>query len=117
MKTKPVIGQTIFSLNVGNAARYGRTKGLTPYVVASVGRKYFTFEGRHDLRFYIDTWREKTDYSSSHQLYESAQDYIDLCKRQGAIDYIESCFKYGSCTKEVSLSDIIKIKGILKSYE
>ncbi len=38
---KPAVGQVLYSLNVGNAAR-GRERVLTPVVVIKVGRKYFT---------------------------------------------------------------------------
>ena len=40
MKTKPVVGQVLYSLNVGNAAR-NCGQVLTPVTVVSVGRKYF----------------------------------------------------------------------------
>lgn len=77
---KPVVGQTVWSLNVGNAAR-NRKQELTPLIVRGVGRKYFTCSHEqspnHLITFHLDTWREKTNYSADHSLYTNPQDWED----------------------------------------
>ena len=87
-KEKPKVGQIIFSLNVGNAYRssWGHSQKLTEYEVSRVGRKYFYIvetgreyrDERHkrgfEIAFEVDTWQQKTDYSSDHLLYECKND-------------------------------------------
>lgn len=80
-RTKPVVGQVVYSLNVGNAARRTPQK-LTPLKVAKVGRKLFyaSESGAMDwgaTPFCLEDWREKTEYCASHQLYTSEQEYLD----------------------------------------
>jgi hypothetical protein len=72
---KPEVGQVVYSLNVGNAAR-GREQELTPMEVIKVGKKYFTCvssEWSREIKFHLDTWKEKTEYSSNHKLYDSPE--------------------------------------------
>ncbi len=81
-RPKPTVGQTLFDLNVGNAARRG-PQVLTKVVVTKVGRKYFTCKEPGDPAWYDGTeyhlgdWRERTSYSSEHQLYVSEQERED----------------------------------------
>lgn len=80
----PVVGQTVWSLNVGNAARH-REQKLTPTVVRKVGRKYFECSPETSpnwrTTFHLDTWREKTDYCVDQNLYASPQDWEDERER------------------------------------
>tara|TARA_R110000772_G_scaffold162415_3_gene273637 strand:- start:490 stop:858 length:369 start_codon:yes stop_codon:yes gene_type:complete len=77
MKNKPTVGQIIFSLNVGNAAR-GCEQVLTAIKVTKVGRKYFTAgEGWRANQFHLSDWRENTDYTASEKLYESELEWSD----------------------------------------
>jgi len=79
MKRKPILGESLFSLNIGNAARYA-PPSLTPVHVSKVGRKYFECselgERSHRISKYdLITWREVTDYIANSALYETAEEY------------------------------------------
>lgn len=59
-RKKPEVGQVVYSLNVGNAAR-NREQVLTPLKVTKVGRKYFTaledgYPDHLSVQFHIDSW-------------------------------------------------------------
>lgn len=61
MKSKPKVGQTLYSLNIGNACRNCEQK-LTPVKVVKVGSKYFECleDGYHRPTVYhLDGWYEK----------------------------------------------------------
>lgn len=65
MKRKPIVGETLFSLNVGNDARHGVPQILTPMVVKSVGKKYFKLsrpESNWTVEFYLEDWSQKTEF-------------------------------------------------------
>lgn len=87
-RRRPVVGETLYSLNVGNASR--RTpQVLTPVEVVSVGRRYFScsepryLDSEHMWTvFRLDTWQQKTDYTPDEALYESEQEYLD--EKEGA---------------------------------
>jgi len=92
MKPKPVLGQTIYSLNVGNVARNMEQK-LTPVVVKKVGRKYFTAGEPNgswsDHEYHIDTWMERCCGSPTSWLYETEQEWLDKKEKQEAIDFVK----------------------------
>jgi hypothetical protein len=74
----PVVGQTLFSLNVNNAAR-GCLQELTEMVVTTVGRKYFTCKaktGWPEFTYHIDGWRQKSDFSPVSVLYLNKLEYV-----------------------------------------
>ena len=80
-REKPVVGQALYSLNVGNRARH-REQVLTPVKVVKVGRKYFTTEiegGRFPdpTQFHISDWLEKSDYMAGQRLYATKQEWLD----------------------------------------
>jgi hypothetical protein len=113
MKPTPTIGQTLYSLNVGNAARRV-PQTLTPVIVTKVGRKYFTTgEGWQATQYHIGDWREKTDFSPNSHLYASEQEYADekesdeLCRRIG------KAFEYGRNAKALPLEALRRIEGII----
>jgi len=76
-RPKPEVGQTLYSLNVGNASR-GRGQVLTPVKVTKVGRKYFyaAAEGREDYptTFHLGSWHERTEYTANQKLYADPQE-------------------------------------------
>jgi hypothetical protein len=75
----PKVGDMVYLLNVGNNAR-NRNQELSPAKVVKVGRKLITvkLEGNwRDIQFYIESGREKTDFSSGWRLYLSQQDWED----------------------------------------
>ena len=71
-KPKPIVGQKLYSLNVGNAAR-GRAQFLTEVEVIKVGRKYFSCKevgGWQDFEYRLSDWGQKTNFSATSFLYE-----------------------------------------------
>lgn len=99
MKPKPTVGQTLFSLNIGNAARRGCEQVLTPVVVFSVGRKYFTAckpgneQYAHlQTKYHLDSWDEVTHYSPNSHLYAAAQDWHDEKEATELHDRIRKAF-------------------------
>ncbi len=77
MRDKPEIGQTLFSLNVGNAARH-KKQVLTPVKVTKVGRKYFTVgEDWIETQYHLDDWQEKSEYIAGSVLFASEQEWED----------------------------------------
>lgn len=82
-RKKPVVGQTLYALNVGNNARH-REQELKPVIVVSVGRKYFKAipeeyknAAHMAIEYELEDWRERTDYTPGWRLYESAQAWSD----------------------------------------
>lgn len=119
MKRKPQIGETLYSLNIGNAARY-REQKLTPMVVTAVGRKYFSLkqEGWNiTVDFHLDTWRQKTNYCEDHKLYETEQEWLDEKEEEKICQFLESSFRYGQNLLKVSLDDLRVMKDTLNKYE
>ena len=79
-KPNPIVGQTLYRLNIGNAAR-NREQVLTPVIVTKVGRKYFTaqpddksYEARD---YHLGSWRQKTEYSADSELYTDPKEWED----------------------------------------
>ena len=110
---KPEVGETLFSLNIGNAART-REQVLTPVVVAKVGRKYFTVgEGWKETKYRLSDWRQVTDYSPDSCLYESEQEFEDEKECRVLAGAISEAFKYGRRTQGLSLAALRKIHAIV----
>ena len=110
---KPEVGETLFSLNIGNAAR-NREQVLTPVVVAKVGRKYFTAgEGLNEAKYRLSDWRQVTDYSPNSFLYESEREFEDEKECSDLAGAISEAFKYGRRTQGLSLAALRKIHAIV----
>lgn len=79
-KRRPVVGETLYDLNIGNAAR-GRPQTLKPVIVRTVGRKYFSCSPEKypgiTTEYHLDTWLEKSDYCRDHQLYEGEWEWLE----------------------------------------
>lgn len=115
---KPVVGQTVYSLNVGFAAR-GKAKKLTEYTVSKVGRKYFKLKGENGMetycRFRISDWKEDTEYTPEHKLYpsekawEEDKELIELSKYISG--FFRSCF--GARAEDLTIEQLRKIKSII----
>ena len=115
MKGKPVVGQTLYSLNVGDEAR-GCEQKLTEVTVRKVGRKYFTCVEsgyHHGKEYHIDGWREKTNYGIGSVLYESKQAWEDDKESSIICKEIYSSFEYGRNNDNVSLENLRLISGML----
>jgi len=113
MREKPKIGQILYSLNVGNAARYGREQKLTPVTVTKVGRKYFYCKvGNYlETQYHLKTWKD-TGQNIGSVLYLNAEEWeieketIKICK------FLSSSFNYGRNVKGINyktLQDIEKL--------
>lgn len=115
MKRKPIVGETLFSVNIGNATSRYQPQKLTPMVVSAVGKKYFTLESPHGkgAQFHLDTWREKTEYCENHKLYETEQDWLDEAEEREICKMIGDSFQYGDNNKNLSIEALRKIKDIL----
>ena len=114
MNQKPVVGQRLFALNVGNSARTA-PQVLVPVTVVSVGRKYFTVK-RDDLswwecKFYVDSWREVSNYSANYALYATEQEWKDEKESIELWKAIRPTLD--TYTPSIPLDAIRKIKAIL----
>jgi hypothetical protein len=121
MKPKPKVGDRVFSLNVGNAAR-GCAEKLTPVVVKSVGRKYFQVESPIGERigateFNLDDWHERSKYSASARILSSEQEWRDEKDAKQIFDKIRTEFSAWTPPKHILLSDLRAISEILKQAE
>lgn len=113
---------TLYSLNVGNAARGKVKRELTRYRVTSIGRKYFKIirddaTGWRELEFHIDSWSENTRYSSDHKLYADPQDWEDEKTEADLSNMIYKAFDYGRNNLNLSLDRLEKIVAIIKQSE
>lgn len=117
MKPKPVVGQELFMLNIGNAAR-NREQVLRHVKVVAVGRKYFAVQTsdkwEHEYQFHVDTWAEKTNYSPCYCLYETAQEWEDEKEANDLFSAIrkEHFERYGR--GKLSLHQLRKIAEIVE---
>lgn len=113
MKPKPTVGQTLYSLNIGNSAR-GTPQVLTPVIVTKVGRKYFTVgEDWQAVEYHIENWRQKTDYSATSYLYESEKEYHDEKEAAQILDMLRDTFQYRMRAGNIPLEKLRAIRDIL----
>jgi len=114
---KPKAGDILYSLNIGNAARK-REQKLTPFVVKKVGRKYFTAgpEGEKkwmDNQYYLDDWRQKSEYNACSRLYKTKQDWEDKKEATIICLKLKNYFEYGRNVKNLSLECLRAIESIV----
>lgn len=114
---KPEVGQRLYSLNVGSAAR-GREQVLTPVTVTKVGRKYFSCledvyaKSPHmSVEYHLDNWRQRTEYTPSSILYISKDEWENEKRRIELNFKISEAFRYGS--RNFTLEQLEKINDIL----
>jgi hypothetical protein len=116
MKPKPTIGQTLFSLNVGNTARRGVEQKLTKMTVTKVGSKYFYCvpEGwRTEVCFRISDWRENTEFCSNHHLYETEQQYLDEKEAADIFSWLRESYFAVFAQNKLTLEQLKAIKQLL----
>lgn len=82
-KPRPVLGQTLYALNINNNAR-SQPQELRPVQVLSVGRKYFKavpveYIDRPGMaiEYELNGWRERTQYTPNWRLYASEKEWHD----------------------------------------
>jgi len=113
---KPNVGDKLYSLNIGNAARHCE-QVLTEVIVKKVGRKYFIAgiadTSYADRKYLIDSWYQENDgYIADSLLYETKEEYETECETRVICQKISKIFEYGKNTKSLSLKklrDIIQI--------
>lgn len=120
MNQKVTVGQKLFSLNVGNAARH-RVQILTPVVVTKVGRKYFTVKTDDkygfETEYNLEDWEENTEYTRNSVLYETEQQWYDE-KELGAIcQHISKAFEHGRNQRNLSIGTIRAISELIYSNQ
>ena len=118
---KPEIGQVLYSLNIGDAARH-RKQELKKVTVSFVGRKYFkvVVDGSGWERQYrIDDWHETYEYGSSNsRLFTSLQAWEDDKGKTVLLKEFRDIFGFGGgLPVHLSLNDCKKIKQILTEAE
>ena len=116
MKRKPIKGEILYDLNIGNATSRWREQVLTPVVVTSVGNKYFKCspDGRSSLEttYYIENWKQKTDYCQDHKLYENPQDWYDEKESTEIYNKLREIFVY-NYKNNIPLETLRAIKSLL----
>ena len=121
MKEPPKVGQTVYSLNVGNAAGRNREQKLTPMVVSSVGKKYFRcryvgwedLNGAYEVQVRLNNWYEKTDFCCDHHFYSTEQEWLDEKESDGIRHELWKAFEYGGNPRNVNLETLRKIKELI----
>ena len=116
---KPVVGQKLFSLKIGNAARRTEQTSLTPVIVKKVGRKYFVCGEENsgdwsDFQYYLDSWQQKTEYTADSILYKTEQEWLDEHEERKLSEQIENTFKVGKNLYNLPLESLRKIVEIIE---
>lgn len=130
MKTQKLeIGQTLFFVPIGNAARGGKAGQIFEATVATIGNKFFTVkcDGMRDGRFHIGSLlHDGGQYSSNYQGYLSKQAILDEKEQLKLIEEIRRVVgTYGKTNLSFdqckAISAIIKgeddINGLLLAVE
>lgn len=114
---KPKVGDIVYSLNVGNAAR-SRKKELTEFVVQKVGRKYF-YAGKEGCpkwmmyKYDLESWHEVNNYSATSKLYKSKQEYLEQGEMQEICASIAKIFDWGKNHRHLNLETLRKIRELM----
>ena len=122
-RQKPKVGDILYSLNVGNAARHEEQK-LTKKLVVKVGRKYFyvakpEYAERDNMwtAFWIKNWRQKTDFSETESLYGSKREWEDHRESAAICRKVIDAFEYGRNNWDLSIDQLRKIEAIMEGCE
>ena len=115
-KQIPKVGQTLYSLNVGNASRR-IPQVLTEVIVERVGRKYFTTrrpDGHIETSFRLEDWEENAGgYAPNAKLYESPQQWEDEKEEKQICREIRDAFEFGGNQRALQLHHLRAIKAII----
>lgn len=115
----PTVGQIIYSLNTGNAAR-NREQVLTPVKVVKVGRKYFTTQRLDDTsgwsatEYYLEDWSEKSDFMANSCLYASEESLVTERQQRELVKKIEDLVNRRMLHK-TSVDDLQTVLSLLTS--
>jgi len=95
---KPQIGQTLYRLPIGNRRHRGVEPTLTPVIVKSVGRKYFSVhpDGVEwgETKHHIDSGLEVSDCSSGYAIYHTEQEHHDEVELNRLNSNLQRAFNY-----------------------
>ena len=118
MKRKPIVGETLYSLNIGNAVRL-REQVLTPVKVLSVGRKYFKCAAdgweHSPTEYRLENWVQRTEYSADSQLFESERAWIDEKEASDLHKRIVAAFSLYPRRELIPLEKLRAINSILEA--
>jgi hypothetical protein len=118
MKKKTVeVGQTVYSLPIGNAARYS-SQVLTPRIVTKVGRKYFYYEQYgNPIKISLEDFCEYAgEYISNVKVYLSEQEWSD--EKVATKLLAEVRRKVGMrCTEALTITQLKAILSILEEED
>lgn len=118
MNTTPKVGQTLYSLNIGNASRH-TPQVLTPVIVRKVGRKYFLCSSESSPclthKYHIHGWREEcSGYQARSALYITPQKWEDDKEISAICEFVNKQFNYGKCPDGMTLSALRAVKEIIE---
>jgi hypothetical protein len=120
---KPVIGETLYILNIGNNARH-TPQVLKPCKVEVIGRKYFTVEvenqgyGSFKHEFTLGDWKQATGgYDATYALYEIPQQWEDQKERRNLLQKISQRFEYGYRGENIPLANLRKIATLMEETD
>lgn len=110
----PILGSTLWLLNIGNAARHTPQK-FTPVTVLTVGRKYFTVGEpggpKHlHVTFHLEHWREKSEYSANHACYPNPESWENEKEAAEINDLLRKTFQYSG--SKLTLDQLRRMKTI-----
>lgn len=109
---KPKVGETLYMLNINNAAHH-KAQVLVPVKVVNVGRKYFGVTyGKCCDEFIIDNWHQNTRCSPNYRLFEKEQEWLDERDHDALTKSIREAFShYGKST--LSLDQLRRIQSVI----
>ena len=117
MKRKPVVGEILFSLNVGNSSRH-TPQVLKPVKVCKIGRKYFSTHSPDcdwlKTQFRLSDWTEHTEYSGNSRLYETEQEWEDEKEARKLNEKIHLKFRYATSNSNLSIETLRKIVQLIQ---
>ncbi|NEN87941.1 MAG: hypothetical protein F6K48_03065 [Okeania sp. SIO3H1] len=117
MPHKPKVGDVLYSLPVNNAARRDKNPTPSKVIVSHVGRKYFKAGDpkwpRLHTKYYIDTWRQVTDYTATSVLYQSLGEWEDEKERDRILGLLASKFRYSRDADDISLETLKRIEALI----
>lgn len=119
----PKVGDTLYSLNIGNEAR-GRAQVLTSVQVLKVGRKYFVCSEiaylnspRQHREYYLDDWREQNGgYCAGSKLYVNPQEYEDETESSRIRAELRKVFDPWGTDHRIPLASLREIRAIVAGY-
>jgi hypothetical protein len=120
LRPRPVVGQTLFSLNTGNNARNVEQR-LTEVKVLKVGREYFTVgvdpsENWMHTRHRLGDWKqdEKNGYSDYAELYSTPEEWEEKKEANIHTQTIRATFDSWTGIK-LPLSTLRQIVALIKA--